>query len=47
MLIGSLSVAVDGVAKIGDELKSDGLDEVAAYLLHKVMGALIVPKVDA
>jgi hypothetical protein len=41
-LIGALSVAVDGVSGIKEELKSDGLDEVAAYLVHKVMGALLV-----
>lgn len=32
--------AVDGVGKIGDELKSDYNDELAAYTVTKIWGAL-------
>jgi len=35
--------AVDGYEKLGDEMKSDGADEIAGYLVHKVMGALKGP----
>ena len=32
--------AVEGINKLGDELKSDGKDELAAYLVHRLWEAL-------
>lgn len=40
-LLSSLMTAVDGVGSIADEIKGDGKDELAAYLVHKVLGRLI------
>lgn len=40
-LLPPIMAAVDGIDGLGEELKSDGKDELAAYLLHKVMGALV------
>ena len=40
-LIGDLMKAVDGVGSVDDELKSEGRDEIAAYLVHKVMARLV------
>ena len=40
-LVAAAMPAVDGVTKIGAELKSDGKDELAAYLVHKVMGRML------
>ena len=36
-----LVVAIDGYEHVPAELKSDGLDEVLAYAVHKVLGALL------
>lgn len=43
LLVGIMP-AIDGVGKLGEEMKSDGRDEVAAYLVHKVMGRLMPVK---
>ena len=40
-LLGDLMTAVDGVGNIKEEIKSDGKDELAAYLVHKVLGRLL------
>jgi hypothetical protein len=40
LLVGALP-ALDGVAAIKDEIKSDGKDELAAYLVQKVMARLL------
>jgi len=40
-LIGELTSALDGVDKIPAEAKSDGRDEMVAYLLHKIMPILL------
>lgn len=32
--------AVDGYQKLGEELKGEGKDELAAYLVHKVLSAI-------
>lgn len=39
-LLPAVMQAVDGVGKVADEIKSDGKDELVAYLVHKVMDAL-------
>lgn len=46
VLIGDLMKAVEGVGQIDDEMKSDGRDEVAGYLVHKVLGRLMPAKVE-
>lgn len=46
-LIGKLSSALEGVEKMGDEAKSDGRDEIVAYLIHKIMPVLMPVKVEA
>lgn len=33
--------ALDGIDKIKTEVKSDGKDELAAYLVHKLMARLL------
>ena len=38
--LGQIATAVDGAAKIVDELKSEYNDELAAYLVHKTWDAL-------
>jgi hypothetical protein len=40
-LIGELTAALDGVDKIPAEAKSEGRDEIVAYLIHKLMPILI------
>jgi len=40
-ILPKLMVALDGVGKIGEELKGNYKDELAAYLLHKVGGPLL------
>jgi hypothetical protein len=42
VLLPGVMSAVDGVGKVAEELKSDGKDELAGYLVHKVMAALAV-----
>lgn len=39
-LLPAVMVAVDGVNKLGEEVKSAYNDEAAAYCVHKVFGAL-------
>jgi len=41
LLLPAVLQAVDGWDKLGDEVKSDGKDELAGYLVHKVLGALL------
>lgn len=33
--------AIEGIQNVPNELKSDGKDEIAAYLVHKLMGRLL------
>ena len=40
-LVDELMVAVDGVGGISEELKSEHRDELAGYLVHKLMGTLL------
>lgn len=40
-LLAAVMPAVDGIAKLGEEMKSDGKDELAAYLVHKLLGRLL------
>lgn len=40
-LLSDVLPAVDGVGKIGDELKSSGRDELAGYLVKVVMEKLL------
>lgn len=35
-----LLVAVEGYDQLGDELKSDGRDDLAAYAVSQILGAL-------
>jgi len=46
-LLTAIMPAVDGVAKLGEEMKSDGKDELAAYLVHKVLARLLPVKEEA
>lgn len=39
-LFSKLSAAVDGVSLISSEMKSEGRDELAGYLVHKLLGTL-------
>ena len=43
-LIGKASVAVDGISKVAEEIKSENRDELAGYMVHKLMGTLLAPK---
>ena len=43
LLLPELLNAVAGVDQVLDEVKSDGKDELAAYLVHKVWTALEAP----
>jgi len=43
-LFGELSRAVDGVEKVGEEIKSEFRDELAGYMTHKIMGSFWTPK---
>lgn len=47
LLLPAVMTAVDGYDKVGEELKSDGQDELAGYLVHKLLGALKAPVVPA
>ena len=38
--LGEVAKAVDGAAGVVDEIKSEYNDELAGYLVHKVLGAL-------
>ena len=40
-LIAEVLPAIDGINKVLDEVKSDGRDEIAGYLVHKIMGRLL------
>ena len=44
VLFGQASVAVDGIGNIGEEMKSNGRDELAGYMVHKLMGRLLPVK---
>lgn len=46
VLFGDASVAVDGIAGIKDEIKSSNRDELAGYMVHKLMGRLLEPKAE-
>lgn len=46
-LIGELSAALDGVDKLPAEVQSEGRDEIAAYLVHKVLPVLAPVKAEA
>jgi len=39
-LLPAVMIAVDGVDKLADEVKSDGLDEIAGYATCKIIEAL-------
>lgn len=39
-LLPGVMVAVDNISAIGEEIKSDGKDELAGYTVHKIWGAL-------
>lgn len=39
-LLPQVVAAVEGVELLGEELKSEGRDEAAAFLVHKMMEAL-------
>lgn len=39
-MIPMLMAAIDGFEKLDDEMKSDGKDEAAAYMMHKMWEAL-------
>jgi len=43
LLVPSVMTAVDGYEKVSEELKSDGQDEAAAYMVHKVWESLKKP----
>ena len=43
--VGKASAAVDGFDKVKEELSSEYRDELAGYLVHKMMGRLL-PKKD-
>jgi len=45
-LFGQASTALNGIDMLGDEAKSDGRDEIAAYMVHKLMSRLL-PVEDA
>lgn len=40
-LFGQASVAVDGISSVGEEMKSHLRDELAGYMVHKLMGRLL------
>ena len=40
-LLAAAMPAVDGVQDIGEELKSDGRDEIAGYMVQKLMARLL------
>ena len=40
-LLSQVLPAIDGVGKIGDEIKSNGRDEISAYLVKVVMEKLL------
>lgn len=40
VLLPAVMEAVDGINKVGEEAKSEYLDEGAAYGVHKIIGAL-------
>lgn len=44
VLFGQASVAVDGISEVGDEMKSNNRDELAGYMVHKLMGRLLPVK---
>lgn len=43
-LFGQASVAVDGISGITEEIKSNNRDELAGYMVHKLMSRLLAPK---
>lgn len=43
-LLDELMAAVDGVAGVADEVKSEYRDEAAGYLVHKLLGTLLPVK---
>lgn len=40
-LITAVMPAIDGAGKIGEEMKSDGRDELAGYLVQKLLSRLL------
>lgn len=40
-LVGDLTKAADGIASVKDEVKSEYRDELAAYMVHKLMARLL------
>jgi phosphopantothenate synthetase len=45
-VIDELMAAVDGIQSVTEEMKSEGRDELAAYLVHKVMARVIPVKLE-
>ena len=46
-LFGEVSQAVDGIGSLKEELKSQGRDELAGYLVQTLLGRLLSPEEEA